>query len=90
MKKTKISETELAGGLSDILSRVQQEGESFIVERNGHAIATVGPPLPEKSFTFGDLVELLRDLPRPDDRFADDLGAIQASQQEIEPPRWDS
>ena len=90
MESRKITATELARSLSDVLSSVYYRGETYVIERNGRPVATLTPPAPRKSFTFGDLVALLRDLPRPDDQFADDLEKIQASQQRVEPRRWDS
>jgi prevent-host-death family protein len=39
----RISATELARKLGDVLSRVRYRGESFIVERNGAPVARLAP-----------------------------------------------
>jgi hypothetical protein len=42
----------------------------------------------EQPITWGEVVELLGDLPRPDDTFADDLEEIQRSQPLAEIREW--
>ena len=44
MPKKRISSTELARSIGDVLNRVRYRGESFIIERNGKAIALLSPP----------------------------------------------
>jgi antitoxin (DNA-binding transcriptional repressor) of toxin-antitoxin stability system len=87
MKKKKITATDLARNLSDILNRARYRGEEFVVERNGEAVATLGPPPIPKGITFRELVELIRRL-RPDPEFFDDLQEIHALQGQMEPSRW--
>ncbi|MFN0071262.1 MAG: type II toxin-antitoxin system prevent-host-death family antitoxin [Chloroflexota bacterium] len=41
MDETKITATELARNLSDVLNRARYRGEHFIVERNGEPIVTI-------------------------------------------------
>ena len=86
----KITATELAKSLSDVLNRVYYRGESFVIERNGDVVATLGPAKPEKAATVGELIEHLKKIHWPLEGFADDLEAIQASQRKVEPPPWDS
>ncbi len=62
----------------------------FIVERDGEPVAALEPVEPAKSVTFAELFKLLSELPPPDDRFADDLEAIQASQSVTPIPKWPS
>lgn len=88
--ETRITSTDLARGLSDILNRVRYRGERFIVERNGEPIAAVLPVAGARKITFDELLERLRTLGWPDEDFADDLEAIQASQPKVEFPEWDS
>jgi antitoxin (DNA-binding transcriptional repressor) of toxin-antitoxin stability system len=77
---TKITATELARGLSDVLNRVRYKGEHFIIERNGETIAELTPTEPQKAATLADLFALLREKGFPDEDFANDLEAIHASQ----------
>lgn len=75
----RISATDLARKLGDVLGRVRYRGDSFVVERNGDPIARL-VPLPEKAPSL--LREALaawhaagaRDL-----TFADDLERIGAA-----------
>ena len=86
----KITATELAKSLSDILNRVRYRRERFIVERNGEPIATIAPAgLAAGDLSLGEFFDLLQRLLRPDDEFADDLAEVQASQQKMTvPPTW--
>jgi antitoxin (DNA-binding transcriptional repressor) of toxin-antitoxin stability system len=88
--ETRITETELAKDLSDVLNRISDRGERFVVERNGEPIATLAPAHVPRGMTVAELFEFLRTLPRPDDKFADDLEAIQAEQPKPKLPEWPS
>ncbi len=87
---TRITATELARNLSDILNRVHYRGEEFIVERGGEAIADIGPAALPRGITAQELVSRLGDLALPGEGFADELEAIQAEQPKAEAPEWPS
>jgi antitoxin (DNA-binding transcriptional repressor) of toxin-antitoxin stability system len=78
---TKLTKAELAERLDDVLDRTSR-GEEFIIERDGEPIAVIRTPEPGErpSITRREFLYQYRDFPRPDDRFADDLEAIQAEQ----------
>ncbi len=84
---TKITATELARNLSDILNRARYKGESFLIERNGEPLATLEPA--KKAITWKEFVEWWAKNP-PDDKFADDLEAAvkEMRQPTPEPPEW--
>ena len=86
----KITATELAKSLSDVLNRVYYRGESFVIERNGETVATLAPPATGARLTFGELISRLKERHAPLEGFADDLEEIQASQSRVGPPSWDS
>jgi antitoxin (DNA-binding transcriptional repressor) of toxin-antitoxin stability system len=88
---TKISATELARHLSDILNRVRYKGESFRVERNGEVVAEIRPTPSVRSLTWGEFVELWDRLPKPDPEFWNDVEeAHRLMNQPIqEPPAWE-
>ena len=86
----RITATELARNLSDVLSRVRYRRERFVVERNGELVASLGPVDAAPGITVAELFERLRSISRPDERFADDLEAIQAGQPRVELPEWPS
>jgi antitoxin (DNA-binding transcriptional repressor) of toxin-antitoxin stability system len=86
---TKITATELARNLSDILNRARYKGESFVIERNGEAVATIEPA--RRPIAWKEFVQWWANN-RPDDQFADDLEAIHAEMNRPlpEPPEWPS
>lgn len=84
----KITATELAQVLSDILNRVQYRGEAFVVVRNGEPVARIGPAEPAIRPTLAELEERFRSVNMPGDGFADDLEEIQVSQRPAEFPDW--
>ena len=88
--ETVITATELARRLSDVLNRVRYRGEFFVIERNGESVAALSQVSVGPRLTLGQVLARLRDLERPDDRFAADLESIQAAQPEAESPEWPS
>lgn len=87
--ETRITATELAKSLSDILNRVRYRGERFVVERGGEPVATLAPA-GRTAGTLHRLAARLADLPLPGDGFADDLEAAQLSQPKEAAPSWPS
>ena len=85
--ETRINAADLATNLSDILARVRERGECFVVERDGEAIAVLAPSTPKPSITWGEFVTLLHDLPLPDPGFADDLEEIHTWQGMVGRPK---
>ncbi|HEY7031287.1 MAG TPA: hypothetical protein VH482_08180 [Thermomicrobiales bacterium] len=88
--ETTITATELARSLTDILDRVREHNERFVVQRNGEPIATIAPPEPMRGVMLHDALRKLGDLKMPGDGFADDLEEIQANQTRSEFPDWPS
>ena len=86
--ETKITATEPAKNLYDILNRIRYRGERFVVERNGEPVATLAPVKTPPGITVGELIALVGDLGLPGDGFADDLEAIQAAQPKADFPEW--
>lgn len=90
MEPTKITATQFARSLSDILNRVRYRGEQFEILRNGEAVAILKPADPRASRTVRDFVEDILSRPTGDPSFADDLERIQAEQPPAEFPEWPS
>ncbi|HEY4684837.1 MAG TPA: hypothetical protein VII57_02210 [Dehalococcoidia bacterium] len=91
--ETRITATELARRLSDILNRVRYRGERFRVERNGEIIAVIGPSTgATKQLTAAELLELWPTLPKPDPDFWKDVEEAHRlmNRPMPEPPSWDS
>ena len=85
-----LTASDLARRLSEVLSRVRDHGERFAVERNGEPVAALIPVDAAPRVTVGELFERLRAIGLPDEDFAADLEAIQATQPKLASPKWPS
>jgi antitoxin (DNA-binding transcriptional repressor) of toxin-antitoxin stability system len=82
----RISATELARKLGDVLGRVRYRGDSFVVERNGDAVARIAP-LPEGSPTsLREALAAWRAAGEAEPAFADDLERVCAADRPPEDP----
>jgi antitoxin (DNA-binding transcriptional repressor) of toxin-antitoxin stability system len=88
---TRITATELARNLSDILNRVRYKGESFEVVRGGETIAELKATA-AKRFTVADFIEFWDSVPKPDPEFWDDVEEAHRTMNQPlrEPASWDS
>ncbi len=84
--ETKISATEAARSLSDIINRVVNRGEEFVVERGGDPVCKISPVGPRRC-TLADLKELFKKAPRPDDEYLEILEDITRNQPAVPEPR---
>ena len=85
----RISATELARTLGDVLARVRYRGDSFVVERNGDPVARVSP-VPEGSpTTLREAFSAWRAASEPDPKFADVLERVNRADKPPENP-WAS
>ena len=87
--ETKITATELARDLSNVLNRVRYQGETFRVERNGEAVAVILPVRSRPATTLRELGFRLRNLRMPEG-FADDLEEIIKNQPPMPESPWPS
>jgi len=88
--ETRVTDAELARDLADILSRVHDRGERFVVVRDGEPVATLAPSESPPGITVAELIARTGDLGMPGDGFADDLEWVQAHQPKAEFPEWPS
>ncbi len=85
----RVSATELARKLGDVLGRIRYRGDSFVVERNGEPIARV-VPLPERpTASLGEILQAWASEGPPDSGFARDLEDVAVADQPAENP-WAS
>jgi len=89
MTAKRISAGKAARSFSEILNRVKYRGESFVVERNREPICRIEPVATAKKVTAGEFAEFWKSLPRPDDKFADDLEEIHNIYRELPRSAWD-
>ncbi len=74
--QTKVSATELARKLGDILGKVRYRRDVFVVERNSEPVAKLSP-LPSRSdTTLSEAFSAWVETEPSDDRFADDLERV--------------
>ncbi len=85
-----ITTRDLVDRLSEVLDRVRNRNERFIVEQQGVPVASLIPVGPQLGVKFYDALDALSDLKMPGDRFADDLEAVQAAEPQARFPEWPS
>lgn len=85
---TTISLDELVENLPEIIGRVRQHHERFIVRQGEDIIMLLEPPVQRKGITVDELVSRIGNLQMPGDGFGDVLEAIHASQGYAEVPEW--
>jgi prevent-host-death family protein len=78
-----LSATDASRRFSEVLDDVERDGESYLVVRHGHAVATIGPA---RGGTGKSLKEALRANP-PDDAWAGELRELRDGL-EPEADRW--
>jgi antitoxin (DNA-binding transcriptional repressor) of toxin-antitoxin stability system len=76
--KNSITATELVRGLGDVLARIRYRRESFIVERNGRAVAQIVPVEGEPT-SVREALEAWLLQADADPSFADDLARVNAA-----------
>ena len=87
--ETRITATELARKLGDVLGRVRYRHDVFVVERNGEAIARLAPLSYRVGASLDEAVRAWRQIGAADARFADDLERVNAADRPARNP-WDS
>lgn len=85
----RISATELARNVGDVLGRIRYRGDSFLVERNGEAVARVVPVVERPTATLGEVVDAWSSAGSPDSDFARDLEEVGSADRPPEDP-WGS
>jgi antitoxin (DNA-binding transcriptional repressor) of toxin-antitoxin stability system len=85
--ETRITATELARNLSDILNRAYYQGEEFVVERGGQPMCRIAPPR-VRGCTPEEFARLLKELPKPDDEYLDILEEITRNQPPVPESPW--
>jgi prevent-host-death family protein len=75
----RISATELARNLGDVLGRIRYQGESFTIERNGKPVARLTPVRAAQPTTVGDAFSAWKDAIGRDPGLAEDLERIGAA-----------
>jgi antitoxin (DNA-binding transcriptional repressor) of toxin-antitoxin stability system len=85
----KISATDLARRVGDILGRIRYRGDSFLVERNGELVARLVPVAEHPVATLREAAAAWAQAGPADDGFAADLERVLAADLPAEDP-WAS
>ena len=85
----RIDATRATSQLPDLLNRVRDRGEHFLIVRDGETVAELGPTL-RRSGTLEDWMLMLEDLPDLDPGFERDLKTIQTEQPPMSDGPWPS
>jgi prevent-host-death family protein len=85
---TRVSATEAARKLSDLLNRVRYRGETFTIVRAGEEVCDMVPTA-RRGMKLRGLREALVSIPEPDDEFLADLTRLRVEQPPAE-PSWPS
>lgn len=88
--ETTITATQLSKDTLDVLDRVKDRGERFVIQWNGEAIAVLQPLREKPGITARELIAQAGNLEFPGDGFGDALEAVQAAQPPAEMPEWPS
>lgn len=83
-----ITATEASRSFRAMLDAVTEERATYTITRHGESVAVVGPPEP-RGMPAEEFLGRLRQAPRPDDRFADDLDRIRREQPAADITSWD-
>ena len=89
MAEIRISATELARSIGDILGRLRYRGESFIVEKNGTPIAILTPYTEGTGLGVRKVLQAWMDACEPDEEFATLLDEVGRRDAPLENP-WAS
>ena len=85
----RVTAAEAALRFPDLLDRVRNERETFVILRGGEEVGRLMPTEPSQPLTLLGLIELLQGTRSPDPQFAEDLEEIQATQPPLDDP-WRS
>jgi prevent-host-death family protein len=87
--ENRISATDLARRLGDVLGRVRYRGDSYVVERNGEPVARLVPLPGRATGTLREALTSWRRASLPDRGFASDLERVTSADRPPESP-WAS
>lgn len=89
MRRIRISSTELARSVGEILGRVRYGGESFVIERNGKEVAVLGPCRSAPRHSLREIAEVWISAGPSDPAFAVALERVEREDRPLENP-WGS
>jgi len=84
----RLTATELARTLSDVLNRVHYQRETVVVERGGKPLCQLAPVPASLDFQLSDLVALLDSLPSAGEEWTEAVAQGVAEQDEFEGFEW--
>lgn len=82
----RLSATELARKLGDVLGRIRYMGDSFLIERNGSPVARIVPLAEHPTASLREAVAAWCGVGEPDPDFADALDRVAEADRPPESP----
>jgi hypothetical protein len=83
----RITATELARKLGDVLGKIRYRSDSFLVERNGEAIARISPIAGRPGGSLREGLRAWQEAAPGDPRFAEDLENVNRADRPPRSPR---
>jgi antitoxin (DNA-binding transcriptional repressor) of toxin-antitoxin stability system len=84
---SRIPISKVTASLGDLVDRVRA-GEEFVVEQSGEDVLRIGPVGP-RQMTWGEMVDLLKRLPPPDEEFFEEVERVTKNQGEAPANKWE-
>ena len=85
---SRIPISDVSSRFEDLVERIKN-GEEFLVHKGGEDVCRIGPAQPRR-LTGESLVALLKQLPRPDDAYLDEVERAARNQPELPASPWES
>lgn len=85
----RLSATDLARSVGEVLSRIRYRGDSFLIERNGEPVARIGPLEERPPATVREGLREWQGAGEAEPGFADDLERVAEADRPPESP-WES
>ena len=85
----RISATDLARKLGDVLGKIRYLGDTFVIEKSGDPVARMTPLVGASTVTLREALAAWRQAGEPEAEFADDLEQVNSADRPPENP-WGS
>lgn len=86
--ESRISDAEAVRDFPEILKRIREKGDEFVVERDGQPVCRIVPAGPVRA-TIADFVRFLQEGPKPDPGYWDDVQEAINNQGTAPESRWE-
>lgn len=85
-----ITVADAAARFTDLVERVRDGHETFVVEDEGRPVCRIEPAAEERVMTVADLVEFFRSMPKLNDDYLDIVERHTREQSDAPTTQWES